>query len=106
MTTKPWPADPFGDMTPILQASVEAAMQRHPSTSGDIPGVALTAADRCDECSAAAAYRVRHRTKQWELDFCMHHWRKHFPGMLRFGWAVVGGNPDLLSELGEADGQR
>lgn len=107
--TGTWPADPRGDMAPVLQASVEAAKMRHPSglrASGD----PLTAADRCDGCGAGAAYRVeKERLHQPEgyaqpyvnvqaLEFCGHHWRKHFPKMVDDGWTIVAVNPDLIQE--------
>lgn len=99
-----YPADPTGDMAPILQASVEAAKMRHPSSSNaSSTGVVLTAHDRCDGCGAGAVYRVaKHITGMREivanslLDFCGHHWRKNFPSMVDKGWVVIGGNPDLL----------
>ncbi|GHF94409.1 DUF7455 domain-containing protein [Streptomyces hydrogenans] len=105
--TGTWPADPRGDMEPILRASVEAAKMRHPSaarTSWDN----LNATDRCDACGAAAVYRVeRERLEQPEgyaqpyinvsaLEFCGHHWRKHFPAMAGDGWTVVATNPALV----------
>src|SRR5688572_9210476 len=101
-----WPADPQGDMAPILEASVEAAKKRHPSGNASSPGVILTAVDRCDGCGAGAVYRVTNRKvidhlgvlgKTYTLDFCGHHWRKNFPGMVDQGWVVIGGNPDLLT---------
>ena len=107
-----WPTDPDGDMTPILEASIEQAKQRHPSGADKAPGVVLTQDDRCDQCNAAAAYRVTrtlfdavntHESAP-VLDFCLHHWRKNFPPMVAQGWAVTGGNPALLQELGQADG--
>lgn len=91
-----WPDDAYGDMEPILAASVEAAKARHPSgaTIGrqvqDVPGVTftLTAADRCDaECPAAALYRVAKGTAL--LDFCGHHWGRNSKSMTLAGWAVV-----------------
>ncbi len=93
-----YPADPTGDMAPILQASVEAAKMRHPSgKETTMTSPTLTAADRCDvkECPAAAAYRVR-KLLAGDLDFCAHHWRKNFPGMVDKGWVTVGGNPDVF----------
>lgn len=99
----PWPADPRGDMVPILEASVEAAKQRHPSSSSSAQGVTLTAVDRCDGCGAGAVYRVAKRITGMQeivsnslLDFCGHHWRKNFPSMVDKGWVVIGGNPDLM----------
>src|SRR5688500_10979651 len=75
---------------------MEAAMARHPSSQpASSGGVLLTAADRCDECPAAAAYRLALKGKpHMVLDFCNHHLRKHFPGMIEWGWVVIGGNPD------------
>lgn len=105
-----WPQDPDGDMTPILEASMEAyeaARERHPS-GAEVPPVpvdvvdtvreALTSADRCDnDCSAGALYRVKLR--EMVLDFCHHHHHKHFPTMEPWGWKVVGENEGLLEEL-------
>ncbi|MEV7566467.1 DUF7455 domain-containing protein [Streptomyces tanashiensis] len=105
--TGTWPADPRGDMAPILRASVEAAKMRHPSGGGP-SGVTLTAADRCDACGAAAVYRVEKElllqpegyTQPYinvsALEFCGHHWRKHSPLMVDDGWAVVAVNPALI----------
>jgi hypothetical protein len=98
-----WPADPRGDMEPILRASVEAAKMRHPSGDGPT-GATLTTADRCDSCGASAGYRVAKRVPGCQeavvanslLDFCVHHWRKHFPAMVDRGWVVIGGNPDVI----------
>ncbi len=98
--TAPWPNDPNGSLVPVLEASVEAAKQRHPSASGDKPGALLTIADRCDKCGAAAVYVVW-KEAVGDLLFCMHHWRKNFPSMVDQGWAVSGGNPDLLAEIGD-----
>lgn len=74
-----WPEDPYGDMAPILRASLEASKARHPSgkmkgfnmvtepimdEAVSIPAGAtpvanvLTKDDRCDHCGAEAAYRV------------------------------------------------
>ncbi|MFF5973638.1 hypothetical protein ACFY7C_19135 [Streptomyces sp. NPDC012769] len=104
--TGTWPADPRGDMTPILQASIEAAKGRHPSGKEKPVSVVLTAADRCDGCGAAAGYRVAKRIPGCEvevvsnslLDFCVHHWRKNFPKMVDRGWIVIGVNPDVMQE--------
>jgi hypothetical protein len=96
--TGTWPADPDGDMTHILTASVEVAMARHPSSQpAPSGGFTLTAADRCDTCPAAAAYRVR--KERSTLDFCAHHWRRHFPAMADQGWTVIGGNPTQVGKL-------
>lgn len=113
----PWsPKNPDGDMVPILQASIEAAKMRHPSTDSDV----LTAADRCDRCGAAAGYRVAaplldpdawvgfgepdgpRKQEAMPLDFCVHHWRKYFPAMSESGWVVVGAHPDINTMLGGA----
>ncbi|WP_432112756.1 DUF7455 domain-containing protein [Streptomyces sp. S1] len=93
------------------QGDVEAAMARHPSGEGPT-GVLLTAVDRCDRCGAAAGYRVivppfdpdawvgfdepdgPRKVEPYTLDFCVHHWRKHFPVME--GWVVIGGNPQVI----------
>lgn len=89
------------NVDPTLEASVEAAKQRHPSAQG----VILTAVDRCDGCGAGAVYRVMKAPPVGEvvyamdarlLDFCGHHWRKNFPKMVDKGWVVIGGNPDLM----------
>lgn len=104
-----WPEDPYGDMTPILEASVEAAKQRHPSGKGDAPTPAepevladvLTAADRCDNgCGAGALYLLRH-TDGHELALCHHHRHKHAHRMT--AWAVVGQNSSLMAELYRTD---
>lgn len=97
----PWPADPDGDLTPILEASITAleakmdAMARHPSAGGPSPGAHLTSVDRCDSCNAAAAYRVNKNALT--LDLCVHHFRKNFPLMAETGWVVIGGNPDIVA---------
>ena len=105
-----WPETPDGDMVPILSASIQAVQARHPSASGKAPGLLLSVSDRCDACGAAAGYRVAQKPPEGEvvyvvdaptLDFCVHHFRKNFPPMVAQGWAVIGGNPDLLSALGE-----
>lgn len=80
-----------------VEADVEEAMRRHPSGAGDV----LTAADRCDGCSAAALYRVA-VTREGDvliLDWCAHHWSKHMPNMVDGGWKVTGTNPDLLDAM-------
>lgn len=101
-----WPNDPNGSLVPILEASVEAAKERHPSNSGDTPGVVLTGADRCDGCSQQALYRVVKQSvglpllsETHTIDFCRHHHGKHFPEMEKTGWTVVGTNPTLHAEL-------
>jgi hypothetical protein len=106
-----WPADPDGDMVPILERSVEAAKQRHPSAQSAPPlgpvvigqAVMLDKLDRCDHCGSEAVYRVAKSldTDPMSLDFCLHHWRKNFPPMVSQGWATVGGNPSLLAEMGQ-----
>jgi hypothetical protein len=97
-----WPNDPNGSLVPILEASVTAAQQRHPSASGDRPGKVLTAVDRCDRCPAAAVYQVT--GVGGALEFCLHHWRKHFPDMAKTGWQVTGANPELAAAIG-SEGQ-
>jgi len=42
---------------------------------------ALTAADRCDACSAAAYVRA-HLTTGQDLQFCGHHWRESEQALL------------------------
>lgn len=99
-----WPTEPYGDMVPILEASVEAAKERHPSADTFTPAPALglpdvlTAVDRCDnDCSAAALYRLQLR--EMTLEFCHHHYGKHFPEMRTWGWTVTGKNASLHAEL-------
>lgn len=98
--------NPEGDMVPVLEASVEAAKQRHPSGKDVVtvtppPAEAtvlatLNAADRCDTgCGAAALYRVS--AGLHVLDYCHHHHNKLFPNMP--GWSVVGKNQSLYDEL-------
>lgn len=101
-----------------LSIEMEAARRRHPSGKDIampiIPdetypayrsdaNVVLTLADRCDHCSQAAVYRIW-RKEIGDLDFCLSSFRKNFPSMAVQGWAVVGGNPDLLREFGVSDG--
>jgi hypothetical protein len=110
-----YPLDPTGDMVPILEASIEAVKARHPSgvdMQEPSAQVKLTVHDRCDQCGAAAVYRVA-KARTWvegqtlaagedllkTLDFCLHHWRKNFPPMMPQGWAVIGGNPELLAAM-------
>ena len=88
----------------MKEAAVEAAKERHPAGKAlDLPapsGVELTAADRCDaDCSAGALYRVHQYAKALTLDWCRHHFFKHFPGQALDGWQVIGANPDLFDEL-------
>lgn len=76
-----YPKDPEGDMVPILEASINAAME-------------LTAQDRCDSCSARAEFRVAIVGTSNMLDYCVHHWTRHRAAMLAQGWTVViGKNP-------------
>ena len=102
-----YPNNPNGDLVPILEASVEAAKERHPSGKDDtftaaqpalgLPDV-ITHADRCDnDCSAAALYRLQLR--EMTLEFCHHHYGKHFPEMRTSGWTVTGKNGSLHTEL-------
>lgn len=96
------------------EVDMEAAKARHPSSQPGPsaldgvtrPGAAvLTAADRCDHCSASAVYRVADgKAQNRVLDFCLHAFRKHFPPMVAQGWAVIGGNPELLQVLGQTEG--
>lgn len=114
-----WPNDPNGDMTPILRASIEEAKTRHPSGkvkgftvvaqheptldetfSSHPSGNQLTAADRCDSCIAAAVYRVAMADRTLALDYCLHHWRKHFPVMSAQGWGIIGANAELAAAIG------
>ncbi|MFI1712050.1 hypothetical protein [Streptomyces litmocidini] len=94
-----------GDAEPALEASAEAAKARHPSGAEKPAGVLLDSSDRCDGCGAGAAYRIQrqrgghteaYRLPTETLDFCGHHWRKHFPKMLDEGWVVIGANPDAI----------
>lgn len=81
-------------------------------------GVVLNATDRCDaDCSAAALYRVEQplmdpdawvgfgepggprKQEAPTLDWCRHHFYKHFPAQVADGWKVTGANPDLFAEL-------
>jgi hypothetical protein len=110
-----WPEDPYGDMAPILEASVEAAKERHPSgkeigtgaheaIEEEIHGApdVLSQADRCDnDCTAEALYRLQLR--DMTLEFCHHHHAKHFPAMSPWGWKVVGRNASLHAELYRTD---
>jgi hypothetical protein len=95
-------------MVPALEAAVEAAKQRHPSgkSTGAIPpplapedvADSLTAADRCDRCSAGALYQLQHREKQQlELVLCHHHGQRFAP--LMGDWTVIGQNLGLMKEL-------
>lgn len=109
-----WPHDPYGDMAPILEQSIEAVKARHPS--GKAPPMAiLTAYDRCDNCSAAAQFRVQIELVDpdaWHvgidgdlvpvtpptLDFCGHHWQKHHAILYAAGWYVVAGTKLAMEE--------
>lgn len=93
--------NPDGDMVPILEASVEEAKQRHPSATPEAPDN-LTAADRCDRCSAGALYRLGHRVKTaLELVLCHHHGKALAPVMS--DWTIVGVNLGLMTELYAGD---
>lgn len=109
-----WPDDPYGDMVPLLRASVEDAKRRHPSGKGNVMEgvqeeieVCLTAADRCDMCSAAAQFRMQMQLldpDSWRmgldgdlepvprptLDFCGHHYVKNSIMLSSSGWNVTG----------------
>lgn len=108
MSTAAYPEDPAGDMVPILEASIEAAKERHPSGKAvvDAPAVGTTEVVdiglglACDEaCPQPALHRLRLGSKSMELDFCSHHYGKHFPGMKDFGWAIVGTSFELANQL-------
>jgi hypothetical protein len=100
----------------MKEAALEAAKERHPAGKAlDLPqpsGVVLTAADRCDAaCTAGALYRVtktlfgvvnEHESAP-TLDWCRHHFFKHFPTQVADGWQVIGANPDLFAELHQND---
>lgn len=99
-----WPTDPNGDMVPVLEQSIEAAKQRHPSGVEiiGVTNIVLTAADRCDaECPAAALHRVEYKPAGLDhhtpaqLDFCGHHFRQSWPSLEATSWVVIGVNPDL-----------
>lgn len=105
------PANPDGDLVPILEASLAAAKQQHPSGKDDtftepeayasapVDG-ALTNADRCDEdCPQAALYRLQLRSMV--IEFCAHHHAKHFPVMERQGWRIIGTNDSLAASLSQ-----
>jgi len=87
-----WSADnPDGDMAPILERSIAAAVARHPSGKATVMET-LTLADRCDGCSAAAMYRLRKRDQV--LDMCGHHWKDNAYSLYQSGWIIVVGAPD------------
>ena len=114
MSTQPtWPEDPDGDMTPILDASIEAAKGRHPSgkdigtgaheaiereAAEEAPLLVLTGADRCDGCGVGAAYKVARARNgvDRELSFCGHDYRQNSLALTRDGWSVVAINPELI----------
>lgn len=91
-----YPADPQGDMTPILNASIEAAKLRHPSGK-EVPVepvvAGLTKADRCDGCGAQAHYRVGKGEDAIDLNLCTHHFRKHYPKMVDEDWFIIFASP-------------
>jgi hypothetical protein len=94
------------DMVPILEDSIEAAKQRHPSSlpvEAPIPDV-LTAADRCDGCSASALYRLTtvKDSVALVLDLCHHHGKKFAEAMSQ-SWSIVGHNASLMRELYATD---
>lgn len=97
--------NPEGDMTSILEESVEQAKQRHPS-GRDLGNVAstMTAADRCDGgCGAGALYRLRQTKGNRVLDLCHHHSHKYANAMDAEGWKLADHNPTLLRELYATD---
>lgn len=94
-----WPEDPYGDMEPILRASIQEVRERHPSEKADrlmiseiaVPYPELTLMDRCDSCNAAAAYRVALMGSTLTLDMCGHHFQKHIRALIDKGWMVTHG---------------
>jgi hypothetical protein len=68
-------------------------------SDGQRQRVTLTAADRCDNCGAAAVYRTQSGVTTTVLDFCLHHWRKHAPAMMQQGWTVIGANTELAAAV-------
>lgn len=117
-------AEQHDDMVPILEESIRLirearkadaarklaeAIARHPSgkdqimdtveaTTGPVvPPQSLTLHDRCDQCGAAALYRLNKQTEviPAELDFCGHHYFKNSPKMFDNGWSVVAVAPML-----------
>lgn len=88
-----WPNDPYGDMAPILERSIEAAKARHPSGKGSVVDVIepvhLTAQDRCDACGAQAMYRVKSAITLGELDMCGHHWNENASDLTFKGWVII-----------------
>lgn len=78
--TMEWgPANPDGDLAPILQASVHAeALRKLPP---------LNLKDRCDRCGAQAIHRL-HRNGSF-LEFCNHHHNKTAPATLAQGFTVI-----------------
>lgn len=85
--------------------ATESAIARHPSgkelaevEASDIPDV-LTAADRCDRCSAGALYLLQHlRKTELELALCHHHGKRLAP-LMDTDWTIVGQNLSLMREL-------
>ena len=59
------------------------------------PKAALTAADRCDRCSAQAYVRATLHAGG-ELLFCAHHGRQHIPALV--GLAEIHDESDRLME--------
>jgi hypothetical protein len=90
------PADPGGEQTETgppraEEADVNAAL-----------ATPLTAADRCDRCSAQAYVRATLHAGG-ELLFCAHHGRQHIPALS--GLAEIHDESDRLvepSEMGDA----
>ncbi|MGW2207161.1 DUF7455 domain-containing protein [Streptomyces sp. NPDC001774] len=90
-------SNPDGDLTPVLQASIDAAKLRHPS--GKANAIMLSVQDRCDRCGAGAAYRICKAPgggRRLTLDLCGHDWRRNAADMYAEGWVVIAGNPDEL----------
>lgn len=100
--------NPDGDLTPVLERSIAAAKRRHPSGRVAATPMALTAADRCDACPAAAQYRVTRVPESLEqieagtptavLDFCGHHFATNALSLSETGWlAVIAPEMEALS---------
>lgn len=69
-------------------------METEAETDSDVaspPYPALTAQDRCDSCSAAAAVRMTklEETRDLQLLFCAHHGKKNFDALNDGGWLVT-----------------
>lgn len=101
-----------------IGTTAHRAIEEYAAQAREQANVKLTAADRCDaDCSAAALYRVEQplmdpdawvgfgepggprKQEAPTLDWCRHHFYKHFPSQVADGWKVTGANPDLFAEL-------